>query len=751
MGGKHQETDTDPSQKTRVTKAIPIGGMHCSSCISAVESALRAVPGVFDARVNFGSEQALVEYDPGLVRLEHIYTAVSHAGYSIPASPEIEYDAGFENRISGLRSRFLLSCSLSLPLIYFAMAPDLGLPVPAFLAKYNTVIQLALATPVVLAGRDIYARGMKLRPVTMDTLITLGVLASYGHSFFLTVFSWVMGNGKTIAHPYFETAAVLVTFVLMGKYLELRARRHTSEAVRKLIALQPSTAFVLRQGVEQEIRIEDIGMGDIVIVKPGQRIPADGIVVEGYSSVDESMVTGESILVEKNPGKMVIAGTVNRSGVFRFEALKVAQDTLLAQIIRLVRRAQGTKAPIQALADRIAVYFVPGVFCTAVAVFIIWYIAGASFIFSLSVFVSVLIIACPCAIGLAAPTAVMVATGVAAANGILVKKAAGLQAGAKINTVVFDKTGTLTRGVARVTDVTAFSKTPRDILMCAASVERLSEHPLAQAVVQRAVEDGIVLSPVKDFVSLTGKGVVGTVDGEHILVGNEKLMRQRNIQFIPKVLEEMDRIVSSGKTVMFVANNIKVLGLIGIGDTLRDYAFETVQELRRRGIKVYMVTGDNAKTAQALSGVLQLDGFFAEVLPQDKDTKIKELQARGSKVAMVGDGINDAPALARADLGIAAGTGTDIAMESADVVLVGSDVRSVVRLYDLSRFAMRKIRQNLFWAFFYNLIMIPLAAGVLYPSTGLLLNPMFAAAAMAFSSVSVVANSLLIRRFKPKF
>ncbi len=749
MGGKPQETD--PAQKSRVTKAIPIGGMHCSSCVAAVESALRAVPGVFDARVNFGSEQALVEYDPALARIEDIYAAVSHAGYSVTAAPEIGYDAGFENMISGLRSRFLVACSLSLPLMYFAMAPDLGLPVPAFLAAYNTVIQLALATPVVLAGSGIYARGMKLRPVTMDTLITLGVLASYGYSLFLTVSSWIVGHGKAMAHPYFETAAVLVSFVLMGKYLELRARRRTSEAVHKLIALQPATAFVLRQGVEQEVRIEDIGMGDIVIVKPGQRIPADGIVVEGYSSVDESMVTGESILVEKNPGKMVIAGTINRSGAFRFEALKVAQDTLLAQIIRLVQQAQGTKAPIQELADRIAVYFVPGVFCAAGVAFIVWSVSGASFLFSLSVFVSVLIIACPCAMGLATPTAVMVATGVAAANGILVKKAAGLQAGAKIDTVVFDKTGTLTRGVVRVTDVMAFSKTPRDILMYAASVERSSEHPLAQAVVQRAVEDGIALSPVRDFVSLTGNGVVGVVDGEHIIVGNEKLMRQRNIQLAPKVMDEVERIVSAGKTVMFVASNVKVFGILGVGDTLRDYAFETVQELRRRGIKVYMVTGDNAKTAQAIAGVLQLDGFFAEVLPQDKDAQIRELQARGSKVAMVGDGINDAPALARADLGIATGTGTDIAMESADVVLVGSDVRSVVRLYDLSRLAMRKIRQNLFWAFFYNLIMIPLAAGVLYPSAGLLLNPMFAAAAMAFSSVSVVANSLLIRRFKSGF
>jgi Cu+-exporting ATPase len=725
--------------------------MHCSSCVAAIERALRPLPGVVDAKVNFGTEEAFVEYDPQRVSLEVLQRAVNASGYTVLHESSYRTETVFNQQIGNLRVRFLVACSFFLPLMYVAMAGELGWYLPASVTAYNSLIQFILATPVILCGWDMYVRGVSSRVATMDTLITVGVGAAYGYSLFATFSMLAGGPMHVFIHPYFETAAGLVTFVLLGKYWEMGARQRTSTALHRLVDLQPKTAFVLRQGMEQEIAINEIGIGDIVLVKPGQRVPADGIVIDGYSSVDESMITGESIMVEKSPGKEVLAGTINKIGSFRFEALKVDQDTMLAQIIRLVQQAQGTKAPIQEIADKIAAHFVPVVFLIAIVTFVLWVVAGKSFVFGLSMFVSVLIIACPCALGLATPTAVMVATGIAAATGILVKKAAGIQVAANVKTVVFDKTGTLTRGTARVTDSIAYGRPLSDVLMYAASVERYSEHPLAQALVQRAVEEGVSLRPAKDFVSLTGKGVVGAVDGEHILVGSAKLMEQRNISVLPRVKEDAERLGSEGKTVMFVANKTKVLGVFGVGDTLRDYAFETVQELRRLGMRVYMITGDNKKTAQAISDALALDGFFAEVLPQDKAEEIRKLQSLGSRIAMIGDGINDAPALVIADLGIAIGTGTDIAVDSADIVLVKNDLRAVVRLFELSTYAMKKIKQNLFWAFFYNLIMIPIAAGVLYPFTGLLLNPMIAGAAMGLSSVTVVGNSLLIRRFKSRF
>ncbi|MFA5101219.1 MAG: copper-translocating P-type ATPase, partial [Candidatus Omnitrophota bacterium] len=523
----------------------------------------------------------------------------------------------------------------------------------------------------------------------------------------------------------------------------------TSRALYKLMNLAPKKASVVRDGREIEIPVEDVLIGDIVVVKPGGRIAADGIVIEGYSSVDEAMVTGEALPVEKMPGKQVIAGTVNKTGSFRFEAIKVGRGTFLSQIIALVQEAQGSRAPIQQLADKIAGFFVPLVMIIAVCAYLIWLFSGHEFGFALTIFISVLIIACPCSLGLATPTAVMVATGIAAQRGILIKQASSLQRASGIDTVIFDKTGTLTKGVPRVTDAIGYTRSADDVVCLAASVEKQSEHPLAGAIMHDASERGCVIKTVANFVSHPGKGVSATVDGEHVTLGNRKALELRNIQLVSKVQEDAQRLETQGKTVMFVAGNVKIYGLLAIGDTLKDFSIEAVALLHRMGMRVVMITGDNPRTARSFSEILGVDSVLAEVLPQDKEAEIKKLQSAGRKVAMVGDGINDAPALAQSEVGIAIGTGTDIAIESADIVLVRSDPRDAAIVLDLSRYAMKKIRQNLFWAFFYNIIGIPVAAGVLYPFTGFLLNPMIAAAAMAFSSVSVVSNSLLMGRYRP--
>ncbi|MCU0651229.1 MAG: copper-translocating P-type ATPase, partial [Candidatus Omnitrophica bacterium] len=540
----------------------------------------------------------------------------------------------------------------------------------------------------------------------------------------------------------------IVTFILLGKYLEAAARGRTSGALYKLVNLAPKMSYVLRDGKEILIPSDRIVIGDMVIVKPGGSIGADGIVVEGYSSVDESMVTGESIPVEKSPGKQVITGTLNKTGSFTFEAIKVGGQTLLAQIIKLVQESQGSKAPIQHLADVIAGYFVPFVIIAAAFSMIAWMLAGQSFSFALAVFISVLVIACPCSLGLATPAAVMVATGIAAQRGILIKHAEGLQRAAGIDTVVFDKTGTLTKGAPRVTNIIGYNKSEQEVVCLAASVEKKSEHPLAEAIVKHAEETGCVLKQVRDFVSHPGRGVSANIEGEKIVLGNRRLLEQKNIQIPPKILEDSGKFEAEGKTVMFAAGSARIYGILAVGDTIKDYAQDAVSLLKNMGKRVVMITGDNQRAAKYISRLLSVDDVLAEVLPQDKESEVKNLQGRGRKIAMVGDGINDAPALAQADVGIAIGSGTDIAIESADVVLVRSDPRDVATVIDLSRYALKKIRQNLFWAFFYNIIGIPIAAGALYPFTGFLLNPMVAAAAMAFSSVSVVTNALMMARYK---
>ncbi|MFA5099806.1 MAG: heavy metal translocating P-type ATPase [Candidatus Omnitrophota bacterium] len=743
-------------EKIRKT-IIGIGGMHCVSCAINVEKQLTALPGVEEARVNFAAGEASVSFDPETVDIEKLYQAVTAAGYTpVSAAAPGAFGAGDTERRSQQRSlkiRFLISLSLSAPLMYISMAGTLNLPLYTAILDNSPLVQWILATLVIICGLSFFSSGIlafiRTRRANMDTLICLGVGSAYFYSFSLSLTVWMAGAKFYRQHLYYETAAFIVTFILLGKYLESAAKARTSRALYKLMNLAPKKAYVVRDGRETEISAESVMIGDIVVVKPGGSIAADGIVIEGYSSVDEAMVTGEALPVEKLPGKQVVAGTVNKTGSFRFEAIKVGRETFLSQIIALVQEAQGSRAPIQQLADKIANIFVPVVISIAACAYLVWFFSGYEFGFALTIFISVLIIACPCSLGLATPTAVMVATGIAARRGILIKQASSLQRASGIDTVIFDKTGTLTKGVPRVTDVIAYTKSADEIVCLAASVEKRSEHPLAGAIVHDAFERGCAIKPVADFVSHPGKGVSATVDGEHVTMGNRKALELRNIQIVPKILEDALRLETQGKTVMFVAGNVKIFGLLAIGDTLKDFSDEAVALLHRMGMRVVMITGDNTRTAQSISQVLGVDAVLAEVLPQDKEIEIKKMQAQGSKVAMVGDGINDAPALAQADVGIAIGSGTDIAIESADIVLVRSDPRDAAIVLDLSRYAMKKIRQNLFWAFFYNLIGIPVAAGVLYPFTGFLLNPMIAAAAMAFSSVSVVSNSLLMGRYRP--
>ena len=734
---------------------IKISGMHCASCAANAEQAINKVPGVSKAYVNFATEKATVTYDSSLTTLSNIQQAIIAAGYTPldedSSALDTERDTSAQE-IKILKYKFLASLALSAPLMYLAMG--MGLPVPAIVHHNMALVQFLLATPVVLAGYQFFTRGittvLKSRSANMDTLVALGVGSAYLYSLYISVTIW-SGNLQHSAHDlYYETAAFLLTFITLGKLLESLAKGKTSEAIKKLMGLQPKTALVIREGQELEIAIEEVVRGDIVIVKPGQKIPVDGILTEGHSSVDESMLTGESIPIEKSVGSSVIGATINKTGGFQFMATKVGKDTVLAQIIKLVEDAQGSKAPIQKLADKVAAWFVPGVLLIAVFAFVIWLLLGQSFVFALTIMITVLIIACPCALGLATPTAVMVGTGIGAEHGVLIKSAESLQIAHQIKTVIFDKTGTLTKGEPELTDVIVYGKSEAEVLGLAASVEKNSEHPLGEAIVNGAIEQNISLQAIQHFESITGQGVEAEVAGQRILLGNRKLMQDENVE-ISLALKNLMRLENAGKTAMLIAIDQQLAGILAVADTPKEYSQAAVTALKKMGKEVIMITGDNLRTAQAIAKAVGIDRVLAEVLPQDKASEVKKLQAEGNKVAMVGDGINDAPALTQADLGIAIGTGTDVAIESADIVLIKADLRDVVIAIDLSSYAMKKIKQNLFWAFCYNVAGIPIAAGILYPFTGFLLNPMIAGAAMAFSSVSVVSNSLLMRNYRRKF
>lgn len=732
--------------------------MDCGSCAANIEHTLRKEKGVILFDVNFASEKASVEFDEKEISLEKIKEIVKKLGYR---AEEETYESmmghddhdhrrpSSEGEVKKLRNTFIFSAVLGLPIFYLVMAEMLGLPLPEMALKTKIIIQFLLTTAVMLANYPLYVSGLKKliqRNPNMDSLIQTGTMAAYFYSVVVSLMVWIrpdyQGN-----HLYYESAALILVFISLGKYLEAVTKGKTGEAIKKLIGLQPKTAVVIKGNEEAEIAISEVKAGDIILVKPGEKIPVDGIVLEGYSGVDEKAITGESIPVEKKAGDQVIGATINKTGVLKFKATKVGKDTMLAQIIKIVETAMGSKAPIQLLADKVSFYFVPAVIGIAALSLVVWLLLGQSFAFALTIFVAVLIIACPCALGLATPTAVMMGTGLAAQNGILIKSGKALEMAEKINTVIFDKTGTLTRGEPIVTDIVPVKGQASDILKLAASVERNSEHPLAQAIVQKAKQENTEFLQADDFLAIPGQGVSAKIQGKQVLLGTRRLMAENNLS-LAATEEKMVSLEEQGKTAILLSLNKEILGVIAVADTLKEHSKEAVEVLRKMGKKSVIITGDNERVGLAIARLVGIDKVLAGVLPQEKAAEIKKLQDEGNVVAMVGDGINDAPALAQADLGIALGSGTDVAMETGEIVLIKDDLRDVVEAIDLSRYTLRKIKQNLFWAFFYNSVGIPLAAGILYPFSGWLLNPTIAAVAMAFSSVSVVLNSLSMKRYK---
>jgi Cu+-exporting ATPase len=746
------------------TSTLALYGMHCSSCAGVIEKQLKKVPGVTKANVNFAAEKALVSCAPG-TPTDDLLGAVKKAGYRAGLI-DGEQTAAVERvkraqSIKGLWNKFLISLVFSLPLLYFMLLDFFTwLPGAEALPPYFGIVSLALATPVqFIIGRGFYKgmwSGLKMKTFNMDSLIAIGTSTAYLYSlaYYLV---YAIGNrsliglsGAKIPELYFETAAFLITFVILGKWLEARAKNKTSDAIKKLMGLQAKTARVVRDGVTSDIPVDQVVKGDIILVRPGEKIPVDGKIVKGMSAVDESMITGESLPVEKQAGDTVVGATINKTGSFEFEATRVGGETTLAQIIRLIEEAQGSKAPIQAFADRISSWFVPAVIGLAVLTFVVWFFfLGAGFAYALMAFVAVIVIACPCALGLATPTALMVGTGKAAEHGILIKGGEPLEMACKINAIVFDKTGTLTNGKPEVTDVTSHGKHDEDdVLVIAASLERASEHPLAEAIYKYADEEGLSLGEVANFKAIPGHGVQGDIDGVTYYFGNRKLITDIAGLPLERLNRKLERLEVQGKTAMILATKESIVGMVAVADTVKETSREAIETLKKRGVEVWMITGDNQRTAQAIAAQVGITNVLAEVLPEDKAANVKRIQEDGKKVAMVGDGINDAPALAQADLGIAMGNGTDVAMETGGIVIIKNDLRDVVKAIELSKATVSKIKQNMFFALFYNVAGIPIAARV-FAFTGLVLKPELAGLAMALSSISVVANSLLLRSFRP--
>ena len=749
--------------KIMATKTIlKISGMHCASCAANIENAIKKENGIKSANVNFASEKLYLEFDEIEVSIVKIKNIIEKLGYKTTEETAEEemhdhHQEAKAQEIKKLRNTFIFSLVLGLPIFYLTMGKMLGLPLPLWSLKTEIVIQFLITTAIMAVNYPLYVSGLKKliqRNPNMDSLVETGTLAAYFYSLVISLLVWFKPNFAG-NHLYYESAALILVFISLGKYLEAVTKGKTSEAIKKLIGLQPKEATIIKDNEEIKISISDVKVGDIVLVRPGEKVPVDGVVIDGYSGVDEKAITGESIPVEKKKGDEVIGATINKTGVLKFKAMRVGKDTMLAQIIKIVEEAMGSKAPIQLLADKISFYFVPTVIGIAVLTLVVWLILGQSLAFALTVFVAVLIIACPCALGLATPTAVMMGTGLAAQNGILIKSGKALEIARNLDIVVFDKTGTLTKGEPSVTDVIKIKNEISEnlILQIAASVEKNSEHPLAQAVVNKAKEKNLALSEVERFQVIPGHGVSAEIEnlpagrhGERVLLGTRKLMNNNQIN-ITQLEEKMIVLENQGKTAMILCLDNTAIGIIAVADTLKEYSKEAVAMLHKLGKKVAIITGDNKRVGQAIAEQVGIDKVLAEVLPKEKSEEIKKLQSEGNIVAMVGDGINDAPALAQADLGIALGSGTDVAMETGEMVLIKDDLRDVVTAIDLSRYTLKKIKQNLFWAFFYNSVGIPVAAGILYPFTGWLLSPAIAALAMAFSSVSVVVNALSMKRY----
>ncbi len=739
---------------------LAISGMHCASCAALITRKLKKTDGVRDAHVNLAAAKAHVTYDPQKAHEHDLVSAVKAAGYKAEVRHEhghhgVELDRKRqEAEIAEYRRKFFAGLALSSPMLLFMVLSFFpGTPLQTALLPWMGILSLLLSTPVQVWLGSGFFRGfwssLKMWTFSMDSLIAIGTYTAYLYSLYNFIVH-VVEHGTVFGEVhdlYFEVAAFLITFVLLGKWMEARAKGRTSDAIQKLMSLQAKTARVLRNGQTVDIPVEEVQVNDTVIVRPGEKIPVDGTVVKGLTSVDESMLTGESIPVEKKEGDRVFGATMNGNGSIEFKAEKVGSETALARIIRFVEEAQGSKAPIQDFADWVSSWFVPAVVVIALGTFGAWMFIGAGLTFSLLAGVSVLVIACPCALGLATPTAIMVSTGQGAIHGILIRGGEPLEAANKITAIVFDKTGTLTKGKPEVTDIVALDSSQDDVLRLAASLEQGSEHPLAESIVEHAKTKGLPLSATEQFKAIPGHGVEGSLNGTTYYLGNRKLMESRKIA-LGEIEGAMQKLEGEGKTAMLLADGRHILGIIAVADTLKDTSREAIGQLRAMGIDIYMITGDNRRTAQAIAASLGIKNVLAEVLPEQKADEVKKLQAQGKNVAMVGDGINDSPALAQADLGIAMGGGTDIAMETGGIVLVKNDLRDVVTAIRLSRATVRKIRQNLFFALFYNAIGIPIAARM-FAHWGIALRPELAGLAMAFSSVSVVTNSLLLRGFDP--
>ena len=745
---------------------LDIDGISCQVCVNKIEKKVSKLNGVKSVIVNLANSRGKIVYDSDVIKLSEILEVMKKMGYTGTKHEESSENLKDKEKEEHLKREFLefkIAIVFSAVVFYIAMGTMVGLPVPFIISPdinplNFAIIQFILALPVVYIGRRFYTVGIKqlfMRSPSMDSLIATGTGSALLYSIYGT-FKIAEGNYHYVHSLYYESAVVILALILLGKYLEGVSKGKTSEAIKKLMSLKSKKANLVRNGEIVQVDIEEVEKGEVLLVKPGESIPVDGKVIDGNSTVDESMLTGESIPIDKAAGDIVYGASINKNGSLKIEATAVGKDTVISKIIKLVENAQGSKAPIAKIADKVSAYFVPIVMIIATAAGIIWYYLGSRgiveinntpSIFALTIFISVMVIACPCSLGLATPTAIMVGTGRGAELGILIKSGEALEKAHKVNTVVFDKTGTLTEGKPKVTDIlTMEGYKENETLQIAGALELHSEHPLGEAIVEEAKNRGLIFPQVNDFISITGQGVYGKIEESEVLIGNVKLMKAKNIEITMK--KELDELASQGKTPMYMAIDGKFLGIIAVADVMKEEAVDTIKELKERGYKIGMITGDNKITAEAIGKQVGIDMIFAEVTPEDKYLKVKELQEEGYNVAMVGDGINDSPALVQADVGIAIGGGTDIAMESADIVLMKRNLKDVLTAMDLSNATIRNIKQNLFWAFIYNTLGIPIAAGLLYPFTGHLLNPMIAGGAMAMSSVSVVTNALRLKNFK---
>jgi len=745
-------------EKIMAEKNYTVTGMSCASCANAVEKALNKNNDI-NASVNFATEKLNIEYDEKKYNFDKIREIVESAGYGLVEDMiEDKKMELYQEKIKSLKNRLILAIIFVVPLLYISMGHMLGAVLPEFLnPKVNplnfALAQFVLTLPIIYAGRDFFSHGFKnlvRKSPTMDSLIAIGATAAVLYGIYAT-FRIITVDPEAHMDLYYESAGTIITLILFGKLLEAKTKGQTSSAIKKLIGLQPKKAKIIENGAEKEVLIENLKVGDIVIVKPGEKIAVDGRIVEGATSIDESMLTGESLPVSKKVGDKVVGGSINKNGSIRFEATEIGKNTVLSQIIKLVEEAQGSKAPISRMADIVSAYFVPIVIGIAIITGIAWFLSGSGLVTALSFFIAVLVIACPCALGLATPTSIMVGTGKGAENGILIKSGEALETAHKIKTVVFDKTGTITKGKPVLTDLIAYGKyNENELLKIAASVENDSEHPLAEAIVNKAKEKNIEIKPYEKFRAMPGYGIRAIFEGKEVQIGNRKLMENRKIN-VEISQKDYDILSNEGKTPMYISIDNELAGLVAVADVIKETSKEAIEKLKKMGIKTIMLTGDNEKTAKFIAKQVGIDDVISEVLPYQKSQKVKELQEKDEFVAMVGDGINDSPALAQANVGIAIGNGTDVAIESADIVLIRNDLRDVAGAISLSKATITNIKENLFWALFYNVLGIPFAAGIFYAFfNGPKLDPMIAAFAMSFSSVSVLGNALRLKFFKVK-